>query len=441
MRFLLTSLVLVLLSTAVAAAPEKEKTLRGSAVPLNTAPWAPYRIEGAWRSVDGPIELVGVAFATRTEGEKLFVADAPDGEPKRKVRSGGTLKFVLADGKKKRTIKLRFVRSAEGAWRYHAGEAVRFKLGRGIIALIDANANGVHGEFGIDGILIEKTIHAIPLQQKMLIGLLDAKLHDIPPDGSSLRMEYELIPGTRPQRAALAFLNYLRRAHGLSPVRLDPKLSRGCTEHAEYLTANAWNGSQDPHEQDPKRPGASEEGHAAAGVSVIVKRPPIAALRANYVTWYHRFGLMHPRLTHVGINATSPMISVIDVWRGRAKGDEGAALHNRPWFCPADGVIGLPPGSGPEMPREPVPNLGSRGFPLMVYFPEAGGPITEFKGELFTGKSGKRKVATLLVKPDKKGIAGVVPTKRLESKNWYTVRFAWTRGEKKHTHVIRFRTA
>ena len=102
--------------------------------------------------------------------------------------------------------------------------------------------------------------------------------------------------------------------------------------------------------------------------------------------------------------------------------------------------MGLPSGSHSEIPREPVSNLGARGFPLMVWFPEAGGPITEFKGTLFRGKGGRTPVSGLIVKPDDKGVAGLVPAKPLDSRTRYVARFSWTRGDKSHTRRIHFRT-
>jgi len=412
----------------------------GSPTALKTAPHAPFRVEGVWRDVADPLPIGEATFATRIDRDLLLVAETPEGDPKRKVRSGATLKIAWTEGGKKRASKFRFVRNEDGTWRYYAAEVMRFKLGRAQLALVDADADGVHGEFGVDGILLGSTTHVIPLQQEMLIGLQMVKFVQIDAAGTAIRATRRALEGGKAQLATLAFLNYLRRAHGLSPVLLDEEFSRGCTAHAEYLTESGWNGTDDPHDQDPKHPKASAEGQAAAGVSVIMKMPAIASVRAHYLTYYHRMGMLHPRLTRVGINGTMPTLTVVDVYRGRAKGEAGAALHDRPWFCPADGVVGLPSGSHSEIPREPVSNLGARGFPLMVWFPEAGGPITEFKGTLFRGKAGRTPVSGLIVKPDDKGVAGLVPAKPLDSRTRYVARFSWTRGGKSHTRRIHFRT-
>jgi hypothetical protein len=217
-------------------------------------------------------------------------------------------------------------------------------------------------------------------------------------------------------------------------------LCRACTAHAEYLAANGWNGHTDPHEQDPRKRKASPEGAAVAGTSIIMKVAPAASLRTHYVTFFHRVGMMHPRLERVGINETIPSMSVIDVYNGRLKGEAGAVRHATPRFCPADGAERVPTGSASEFPDEPVLNLASRGFPLMVFFPEAGGEVTAFRGSLHRGTVGRNEVPTLPVAPDGRGIAGIVPARRLDGKTDYVARFSWQRGGEAHAHVIRFRT-
>ena len=70
---------------------------------------------------------------------------------------------------------------------------------------------------------------------------------------------------------------------------------------------------------------------------------------------------------------------------------------------------------------------------------DAGGEITDFKGEVFLLKRGRKEIGVFVVKPDGKGIAGLVPKKRLSSGAYEAV-FRWTRGGKAHVKTIRFKT-
>src|SRR4051812_47306649 len=66
-----------------------------------------------------------------------------------------------------------------------------------------------------------------------------------------------------PESDALARVNAYRAAAGLSAVKLDPALSKGCMEHARYMLANRGTDAMEglnAHTQRPNLPGASRAG-------------------------------------------------------------------------------------------------------------------------------------------------------------------------------------
>jgi hypothetical protein len=97
---------------------------------------------------------------------------------------------------------------------------------------------------------------------------------------------------------AIAQLNALRAAAGLSPVTYDETLSRGCKKHATYHRLNP---TQRLHSEDPALPGYTRAGASAARSSVLVYgADPSAALTAWESAPYHRMALLDPRLVASG---------------------------------------------------------------------------------------------------------------------------------------------
>jgi Cysteine-rich secretory protein family len=70
-----------------------------------------------------------------------------------------------------------------------------------------------------------------------------------------------------PDEQALHLLNHYRQLAGLTPVKLDRKLSAGCMEHANYMLQNQGTDAMvglNPHTQRSNLPGASAAGAACA---------------------------------------------------------------------------------------------------------------------------------------------------------------------------------
>ncbi len=61
-----------------------------------------------------------------------------------------------------------------------------------------------------------------------------------------------------PEEQALRLLNHYRQLAGLTPVKLDRKLSAGCMEHANYMVQNQGTDAMaglNPHSQRSDLPG------------------------------------------------------------------------------------------------------------------------------------------------------------------------------------------
>src|SRR5262249_8085555 len=90
------------------------------------------------------------------------------------------------------------------------------------------------------------------------------------------------MPQDELEAKVLERVNAHRQAAGLAPVLVaDPELARACKAHCNYLVKNAGHPSVQGagmHEEDPKLPGYSAEGHRAGQASVIAYVDPLTSV-------------------------------------------------------------------------------------------------------------------------------------------------------------------
>ena len=191
--------------------------------------------------------------------------------------------------------------------------------------------------------------------------------------------------------AALDRLNAARTAAGLSPVALDPALSRGCLAHARYLVQNFEQLSkrgQPTNDELPAMPGFSEDGKAAgrAGFSGWDRRDAADLIDGWIATVFIRPLLLDPELRRVGWGQAGDKrngwFGVLDVSRG--KGSTAVVIY------PADGQKDVPltyPGT--ELP-DPIPQATQKraGYPVTVTFPRAAA-VEDVTARLAAGTGGK----------------------------------------------------
>ena len=391
--------------------------------------------------LDGNLRLSGVSFSMSVKKGRLRVATAPGKEPGTTVRSGKTAAFSWREGKDKRKVTLRFVRDDDDLWSYHNAEALNFSVGGVPFQLIDCDGDGAFGDFERDGYRAYGSNVICPLVPELVLGRNHLVLHALSPNGKELSATLVPLDATPQQLETVERINRLRSVHGLPAVRLDEELSAACTSHARYLELHNWTGLTNPHGQTLGPEGASPEGEAAAKSSVIDKMLPGRSIDGFWRSYYHRIALMGPTLSKVGVNAEPAGIAVVDVVDGygaRAETWPGS----EPVFVPADGAVGVATTARGELPSEPVPDLASRGFPLMISFPSYRREVTGFSGRL-EEVSGKRYVdvpVLLAEQGDYDWAFGIVPEKPLGRSKSYRATFTYTQDDATVIRTVRFET-
>jgi uncharacterized protein YkwD len=185
-------------------------------------------------------------------------------------------------------------------------------------------------------------------------------------------------PGTPqlPEVRVKQLVDRYRAAAGLPPVTLDPKLSKGCMEHAEYMRLNKDTEAMyglNAHTQRPNLPGASAAGAACGKAADLF--PGVSDLEVAVEGWmaglYHRRPIMAPPLAKIGVGYSklpdgSYMAALMFV-----DGNEvtaGAIDAKWPVAYPADKQTDIPLDFGNEVPN-PIPGGGRAGYPITIQFP------------------------------------------------------------------------
>ncbi|MHC4850209.1 MAG: CAP domain-containing protein [Planctomycetota bacterium] len=352
------------------------------------------------------------------------IAMKPGGKPTRLVRKPTILKL----GRHR-------VYVADGG--YVRLEALEFKLERTVFRLLDLDMDGEHD----DGYQLPPHHFVLPLSGPLILGRHVLEIESV--SKRKLKGTVKPIPGSRQQLDALVLINGLRASIGLPATVIDDKLSDACSKHARYLRLNKWNGLGNPHFEVKGRRGFTPEGQRAGMSSVILWGSHTSAVPGHWITYYHRFSFLHPRLRGVGISDGTPSISIIDGKSGSEWGDKAPKGWKDPVLAPADGSIGMPKGfhRAGEMPS-PVEKAGSRGFPMTVLFLEPKAAITEFQGSLVRlGNSGKRdEVPTLVPKSNRsRNRFGLIPARPLRG-GTYRATYTFRRNGEKQTVSATFDT-
>jgi hypothetical protein len=231
-----------------------------------------------------------------------------------------------------------------------------------------------------------------------------------------------------PEEQALRLLNHYRKLAGLTPVKLDPKLSAGCMEHANYMVQNQGTDAMaglNPHTQRSDLPGATSAGAACAKAADLF--PGVADLGVAIDAWmagvYHRRPMLDPQLERIGVGyARLPdgmLMAALRFENARRRGGGWPVAY------PADRQTDVPLEYGAEIPN-PIPNHGTGGYAITLQFPpfdkvaSVSAKLTEA-----TGKS----VEFFLSDPEHPatsfgqfGVVCLIPKQSLQAEHVYTVR-------------------
>ena len=207
------------------------------------------------------------------------------------------------------------------------------------------------------------------------------------------------------QWAALTATNAYRLANGLGPMRLDAELCDGCQKHALYLQINKYDYSKPwdgvgSHNEDPSKPGFTEEGLRAAHSCATSGGPDAAAaILRQTATMLHRTSYLGPAGSGLGVGSVqggSGELAGYSVTGGPkpqpSQLDELVAV-------PAPGSTGVPllvGGERPPVERDPAFYDRARGYPISVSFGRAG--CTKARIRLFDARG--KEVAGTLFSPD-----------------------------------------
>ncbi|MGE3765991.1 MAG: CAP domain-containing protein [Kofleriaceae bacterium] len=229
----------------------------------------------------------------------------------------------------------------------------------------------------------------------------------------------------KPEAQALARVNEYRAAAGLSAVRVDPVLSKGCMEHARYMLLNKGTAAMvglEAHTQRPDLPGATPAGAKCGKAADLF--PGVADLGTAIDGWmagiYHRRPVLDPGLQTIGIGyAALPDGTLMAALMF------GASKESKGWPVqyPAAGQSGVPLEYANEVPN-PIPNQGTGGYPITLQFP----PFDAVTNVTATLVEGKTKIPFHLSDPEhpatsfgQYGVVSVIPKRQLAPERTYTV--------------------
>lgn len=165
---------------------------------------------------------------------------------------------------------------------------------------------------------------------------------------------------------AIGRLNHIRELAGLSPVTLDPEISKGCQAHADYLARNGKL-RNDPMfsavDENPSLPGFTPEGQNAARRSDVFSLAPNPTTQIDDLTGtlYRRSFVLDPRLRKVGLGCALELgvgwVNVLDLNTGRDDGE--------PVVLPGPGQKNIPTTGRDRLPDSP----SLPGYPITAWFP------------------------------------------------------------------------
>ena len=231
-----------------------------------------------------------------------------------------------------------------------------------------------------------------------------------------------------PDEQALRLLNHYRQLSGLTPVKLDRKLSAGCMEHANYMVQNQGTDAMaglNPHTQRSDLPGASAAGAACAKAADLY--PRVSDLGVAIDAWmagmYHRRPMLDPQLERIGVGyARLP-----DGMLTAALKFENATRKGGTWpvAYPADKQRDVPLDYGAELPN-PIPSHGTGGYAITLQFPPFD-KVTGVTAKLTDAKGNP--VQFFLSDPEHPatslgqfGVICLIPKLSLQAQQVYTVR-------------------
>jgi hypothetical protein len=236
---------------------------------------------------------------------------------------------------------------------------------------------------------------------------------------------------------AFELLNTFRKNAGLKPVKLNEELSRACYAHSRYLVKNrthpAVKGLSAHYEVDSLRY-ATLQGKGAGMKSCIAYVNPAYAMEQFMNTFYHRMPLIDPNITEVGIGYYQEDYYTVCCVDMQSKYVWYNDTTTKVVVYPEPEALDITLSFQRESPN-PIPDtVYSPGYPITIEFIRQHG-IKEVKVKL-TDKDG-RALPCILSTPENPlssfpqyNEVCIIPVKRLNYNQYYTVDFSCTVGGK-----------
>ncbi len=178
----------------------------------------------------------------------------------------------------------------------------------------------------------------------------------------------------------LAHSNLHRRGVDLEPFVLDSDLSRTCMLHALYLDRNNQNG----HDEDPRLPLYSKEGHEAGQASVLAYSSPEVSVELWMDSFLHRIPIITPIGDKAGVAWYAGKTKTVAALDSRRKHDV-SRNKDRVILWPPQDAVGIPTQMSNEIPNPtPYPRSDQAGYPVTVTF-HPRKKLTKASGRLLAG--------------------------------------------------------
>lgn len=232
---------------------------------------------------------------------------------------------------------------------------------------------------------------------------------------------------------AFELLNNYRKNAGLKPVKLNEELSRACYAHSKYLVKNrnhpVVQGLSAHYEVDSLKY-ATTQGKIAGMKSCIAYVSAPYAIEQFMNTFYHRMPLIDPNITEVGIGYYKEDYYTVCCVDMESKYKWNNDTTTKVVVYPPHEALDVPLAFQMESPN-PIPDsIYSPGYPITISFIRQDG-IKDVKAKV-TDKEG-REVRCILSTPDnplttfpQHNEVCIIPVKRLEYNQHYTVDFSCT---------------
>ncbi len=316
--------------------------------------------------VGDTIKIAGLTIPAQYGERNVLKIDARGKGNLMTYRNDQTISVTLEREGAKRPLPVRLFlkKHPDGSWTYRNVTQLGVQIAGEQFVIIDANANGLYNEPGVDGMAIRGHRYLFPLpgpDESWCSTKWEFTGLTFGPWGEEIQVSGR--PLATANGAGLPVLQGIieeRLKLGLTPRPEDPKLSADLQKHCGYMSSNGTL----THPESKGKPGYSPEGHKAGLRSILSMGTPDEQVAFGMVTTYfHRIDVIRPDTYAFGVGYAG-RYGGID---GRAGMRKGAPQTFWPVLCPAPEQTDVPLRYNRENP-DATPGDNAAGYPITVQF-------------------------------------------------------------------------